>query len=86
MDAKREADAVLLRLSHHEAGVLDGLLHRWERDGLDEPRHFEDQAEQCVLWKLSASLEPVLAREAFSADDDSILNRARSAVRDVEAG
>jgi hypothetical protein len=42
---------------------------------------FDDQAEQRVLWDVECMLERVLW-EPFSADYGSLLDAARSAVRD----
>ncbi len=86
MDAKRERKAVVFRLSHDEAVVLDALLHRWEREGLDETMCFEDQAEQRVLWDLTASLEPVVGGHLFSPDYDEVLRKSRAVVRDPVEG
>lgn len=60
MDARRERQAVELRLSHDEAVALDTLLQRWQREGLPETLKFEDQAERRVLGDLTASLKPVV--------------------------
>lgn len=83
VDAKRTGHGIVLSLNTDEAVVLDALLQRWERDGLDESTYFEDQAEQRVLWDLTASLEPVTARETFSMHYDELLRKARDALRDA---
>jgi hypothetical protein len=85
VDAKADGKDVVVRLSHDEAVVLDALLHRWERDGLDESMHFEDQAEQRVLWDLTASLEPVVGGHLFTPDYEQAVQRSRAAVRDEES-
>jgi hypothetical protein len=65
-------------LSHPEALVLYERLTRFNESGESS---FEDQAEQRVLFDLEASLEKIPA-EPFAADYQSLLRRARDAVRD----
>jgi hypothetical protein len=72
---------VAATLSYDEAFVLFELLHRWEDQRVYESAQVEDQAEQRVLWDLTASLEPLID-EVFSADYSEVLERCRSAVRD----
>ena len=82
MDANRVGtDRVVLGLTNAELVVLSDLLHRWERDGTQSRLPFEDQAEQRVIWDLTAVLEPV-TDEAFSSDYGSSVARARDALRD----
>ena len=74
----------MIRLSYAEAVVLDALLHRWERDGVLDAMTFEDQAEERVLWDLTATFEPLID-EVFDPDAYSrTLARSRAAVRDDE--
>jgi hypothetical protein len=82
MDAKRVGvGRVVIGLTNEETLVLSDLLHRWERDGTQSGLAFEDQAEQRVIWDLTALLEPV-TDGAFSADYLSSVTRARDALRD----
>ncbi len=81
METSRLDRSVALTLSYDEAVVLFELLQRWETDGTLEALVFEDQAEQRVLWDLSASLEPMMD-EVFSQDFGERLEQARAAVRD----
>ncbi|MEC8023320.1 MAG: hypothetical protein VX223_05260 [Myxococcota bacterium] len=72
--------SVNVQLTEDQALILfDWLVRFNERD--DE--HFEDQAEERVLWDLESSLEEQLAA-TLAADYQSILSAARDAVRDVE--
>lgn len=73
---------MVIRLRYAEAVVLDRLLSRWEEHGLDESLPFEDQAEQRVLWDLTASLEPMID-EVFSGQEyTDLVQRSRDEVRD----
>ena len=83
MEAERRAAAVVIRFSHAEAVVLDALLHRWESDGVLDSLPFEDQAEQRVLWDLTAAFEPLID-EVLAETYDETVARSRAAVRDDE--
>ena len=72
--------SVNVQLTEDQALILfDWLVRFNERD----EEHFEDQAEERVLWDLESSLEEQLAA-TLAADYQSILSAARDAVRDVE--
>lgn len=73
---------VRLSIPHDEVVVLSDLLSRWERDGTADSLPFEDQAEQRVLWNLTARLEP-LVDDVFSANHEHVVAASRAAVRDV---
>jgi hypothetical protein len=81
MDAARSGDEVTLSLSYDEAIVLSDVLHRWGADGTMDALPFEDQAEERVLWNLTAVLEPMID-EAFAPSYGERLERARAATRD----
>jgi hypothetical protein len=82
MRADRMEDGeVVLSLSHPEALILFDLLHHWEGDLADQRLPFVDQAEQRVLWDLTAVLEFVID-EAFSDGYVSLVAAARDQVRD----
>ena len=82
VEASRDGEAVVIRLRYAEAVVLDGLLGRWDQQGVDDTVLFEDQAERRVLWDLTASLEPMID-EIFSGElYDEVLARSREEVRD----
>lgn len=82
MDSHRDGDDVVIRLRYAEAVVLDRLLSRWEEQGLDETLPFDDQAEQRVLWDLTATLEPMIG-EVFSGKEYAdLVQRSRDQVRD----
>lgn len=73
---------VTLTLSQSEAVVLFELLHRMEADEASlENVVFADQAEQRVVWDMSACLERLLV-EPFASDWVDKLAAARSIVRD----
>lgn len=77
-----EHPPVTLSIPYAEVVVLSEMLDRWERDGTADSLPFEDQAEQRVLWNLTARLEP-LVDEVFSANYEEVVTAARAAVRDV---
>jgi hypothetical protein len=64
---QRPGGDVTLTLSYEEAVVLADLLWRWERDGTQEGFAFADQAEQRILWDITASFEPLID-EIFDKD------------------
>jgi hypothetical protein len=72
---------ITLQLRHDEVVVLADLLGRWERDGTFDSLPFLDQAEQRVLWDLTASLEPLVG-EVLSTDYAAAVAAARDNVRD----
>jgi hypothetical protein len=69
---------VTLELSREEAIVFFEWLARFNKS---EDWHFEDQAEQRVLWNLEATMESVLV-EPFDPNYTQILATARAKVRD----
>ena len=74
---EQEGGAVVLTLSKAEALVLFEWVHVLE----DKDELFVDQAEQRLLWDISAGLERVLI-EPFRPDYTALLDEARSQVRD----
>lgn len=82
MDMASEHPPVTLSIPYAKVVVLSDMLDRWERDGTANSLPFEDQAEQRVLWNLTARLEP-LADEVFSSNYEEVVTAARAAVRDV---
>jgi hypothetical protein len=79
---ERPGGNVTLTLSYEETVVLAELLWRWERDGTQEGFAFEDQAEQRVLWDLTACFEPLID-EVFDNDGfEKVLSHSRWKVRD----
>lgn len=68
---------VTLTLTSDEALVLFELVARFAHH---EKLAIEDQAEEQVLWNVCALLEKRLV-EPFRHDYDSLLERARSALR-----
>ena len=73
-------DKVIIELAKDEALVLfEFLANRHNRNDL----HFDDQAEQRVLWNIEGALEKSLA-EPFRSDYLEILTAARNNVRDKE--
>ncbi len=84
MDATKQTPSgdINLTLSYSEAVVLAELLWRWERDGTQDGFAFEDQAEQRVLWDLTAVFEPLID-EVFDKDGyASVVAHSRWQVRD----
>jgi len=75
---------VVVRFTKDEALVLFEWLHRREDLGLDsmEALACVDQAEQRVIWDLSAVLEPVLV-EPFWTNYGEVIDGARSRIRDA---
>jgi hypothetical protein len=69
---------ITLELSGDEALVFLAWLRRFNQA---EPKSFEDQAEQRVLWDLEAMLESELT-EPFDAKYGELLAAARARVRD----
>jgi len=84
MQSFRDGGDVVIRLRYSEAVVLDRMLSRWEEQGLDETLPFEDQAEQRILWDLTASFEPLID-EVFSGEQvyKDLVERSRAEVRDA---
>jgi hypothetical protein len=78
---RTEGGGALVSLPQAELIVLFELLHRWELDGTVRRLHFEDQAEQRLIWDLTATLEDVVD-EVFSDEYAVLLDGARAAVRD----
>ena len=73
---------VVLRLTKPEALVLFDWLHRLEDQAIDAAQlGVVDQAEERVLWDLSASLESALP-EPFLPEYAELLDAARAQVRD----
>jgi hypothetical protein len=84
VDATKQGPAgdVTLTLSYSEAVVLAEMLWRWERDGTQERFAFEDQAEQRILWDLTALFEPLID-ETFDKDGyAAVVEQSRWQVRD----
>ncbi len=71
---------VTLDLSADEALVFFDWLRRFNQT---EPKAFEDQAEQRVLWDMEAMLESALV-EPFDTKYDEVLACARARIRDTE--
>lgn len=82
MEATRDGKGVVIRLQYAEAVVLSRMLGRWEEEGVDDTLPFEDQAEQRVLWDLTASLEPVIDEVLSGNLYKELLARSRDEVRD----
>ena len=74
---------VTLELSADQALVLFDWLARTSDAG--QPVSFVDQSEQRVFWDMECMLERVMV-EPFSADYASLLEAARSRVRDNSGG
>jgi hypothetical protein len=82
VDAARPSDGqVAVAFTYAEAVVLSQLLTRMESRRQWEQVPFEDQAEQRVVWDLTASFEPLID-ETFSTEYGEVLERARAEVRD----
>jgi hypothetical protein len=83
VDASKEPSGdIALRLSYAEAVVLAEMLWRWEREGIQESLPFADQAEQRILWDLTAVFEPLID-EVFNKEDyESVVSHSRWQVRD----
>ena len=83
MESEERPDRqVRVTFTRPEALVLFEWLHRVEsEDSSLAALNVEDQAEQRVLWDLSAVLERVLD-EPFGADYTESVDAARSEVRD----
>jgi hypothetical protein len=73
---------VTLKLSYAEAVVLSDMLSRWERDGTQERLPFEDQAEQRVVWDLTAVFEPLIDEVFDASGYESVVSYSRWQVRD----
>jgi hypothetical protein len=81
--AKTTSGDVTVIFSYEEAVVLADLLWRWERDGTQERLAFEDQAEQRVVWDLTAVFEPLID-ESFDKDGyAAVVAHSRHKVRDT---
>jgi len=82
MNAEQVSDGtVRVLLSANEALVLFEWLHRVEDQ--EAALGIEDQAEQRVLWDMSACLERVLV-EPFDGNFHQLVSDARAAVRDED--
>lgn len=73
-----ENQRVTLDLSHEQALVFYEWLSKLNAA---EGKHFDDQAEERVLWDIEAMLESVL-QEPIGDRYRELLETARSAVRD----
>ncbi len=84
MDATKQTPSgdINLTLSYSEAVVLAEMLWRWERDGTQERIDFEDQAEQRVLWDLTALFEPLIDEVLDKDGYASVVAHSRWQVRD----
>jgi hypothetical protein len=71
-------ERISIELTQDEALVLFELLSRFSGD---KPLMIEDQAEQRVLWDMTASLEKELV-QPFQDNYAASLEKARAAVRD----
>ncbi len=72
---------MFLELSSHETCVFFGWLRPFNQT---EPKAFEDQAEQRVLWGIEAMLESTLVGP-LDAKYDELRAAARARVGDSEA-
>ena len=82
MNAEQVSDGtVRVLLSANEALVLFEWLHRVQDQ--EAALGIEDQAEQRVLWDMSACLERVLV-EPFDGNYHQLVSDARAAVRDED--
>jgi hypothetical protein len=78
---KAPSGDIVIKLPYAEAVVLAEMLWRWERDGTQERFAFEDQAEQRVLWDLTATFEPLID-QAFGDKYADVVAHSRETVRD----
>ena len=83
MDSEERGGEVAVTCTKDEALVLFEWLHRREDLGLDsmEALACVDQAEQRVIWDLTAVLESVLV-EPFRNDYGKVIEDARDRLRD----
>lgn len=79
---KAPAGNVLVTLSYEEAVVFAEMLWRWEREGTQDDLEFQDQAEQRVVWDLTASFEPLIDEVFDKRGYDNIVAHSRWTVRD----
>lgn len=84
MESEERNGKFAVWLTKDEALVLFEWLHRREDLGLDsmEALACVDQAEQRVIWDLSAVLETILV-EPFGRNYDEVIEGARARLRDV---
>ena len=82
MDKNLKDNQLNIGLTRDEAIVLFDFLGRFNEK--DDDSHFEDQAEQRVLWDIECILEKKLA-EPFQENYMQILELARKNVRDNES-
>lgn len=86
VDAKREPSGeVTVTLRYAEAVVLSDLLSRWERDGTQDSLPFADEAEQRVVWDLTATFEPLIGEAFDGGGYADVVDTSRRAVRDSPA-
>lgn len=79
---KTSSGDIAINLRYEEAVVLAEMLWRWERDGTQDRLPFEDQAEQRVLWDMTATFEPLID-EVFDNDGyANVVSHSRWKVRD----
>ncbi len=79
MDSSQRGEKVFLEFSKEEAIVLFEWL-TYSNKTMD-PKFFQDQAEQRILWDMEACLEEVI-NETFDTDYSKIVSSARKEVRD----
>ncbi len=83
MDASKQPSGdIALQLSYAEAVVLAEMLWRWEREGTQESLPLADQAEQRILWDLTAVFEPLIDEVFDKEGFESVVSHSRWQVRD----
>ena len=79
MKSRINKTQVIIELELEEALVLQDWLYRFNE--ADQTNHFEDQAEERVLWDLESSIENLLS-DTFKEDYKTKLDLARKKIRD----
>jgi hypothetical protein len=79
---KQPSGDVTLRLSYSETVVLADMLWRWERDGTQDSLPLADQAEQRIIWDLTALFEPLIDEVFDQSGYEGVVAHSRHQVRD----
>ncbi len=79
MESEKKENSIELRFTMEEALVFFDWVSKV--NSIDQPKIFEDQAENRILWDIESCLERVLS-DTFDENYLEILKKARLKLRD----